>query len=89
MCPQPVVGLQIAVGCNFEVLQVLRAEWTREASGWQLVPDGDNCVRVGSTQVVSGTDWKFIGQLVCVSIISLEWTTGGVDCSVLGWQHPL
>ena len=92
MCPRPVVGLQIAVGCNFEVLQVLGAERTREDSGGQLVPDGDNCVRVGSTQVVAGTDWKFIGQLVCVSITSLECTTGGVDCSVLGllgWQHPL
>ena len=35
MCPRPVVGLQIAVGCNFEVLQVLGAERTREDSGGQ------------------------------------------------------
>ena len=73
MYPRPVFGLQIAVGCNFEVLQVLGAEWTREDSGGQLVPDGDNCVTVGSTQIVSGTDWKFIGQLVCVCITYIDY----------------
>ena len=61
---------------------VLDAELAREDSGGQLVPDRENCVRVGSTQVVSGTDWKFICQLVCVGITSLKRTTGGVDCSV-------
>ena len=75
---------KLAVGCNFEVLQDLGAEWTREDSGGQLVPDGDNCVRVGLTQVVSGTDWKFIGQLVCMSITSLECTTGGVTVRCWG-----
>ena len=56
MCPRPVVGLQRMVGCILKMLQVLGAEWTRQDSGGQLVPDGDNCVRVGTAQVVSGTD---------------------------------
>ena len=60
MCPRSVVVLQTAVGCNFEMLQVLGAKWTREDSGGQLVPDGENSARVDSTQVVSGRDWKFI-----------------------------
>ena len=92
MCPRPVVGLQRMVSCNLLMLQVLGAEWTREDSGGQLVPDRDNCVRVGSAQVVSGTDWKFICQLVCMGITSLNRITDGVDCLVLGllgWQHPL
>ena len=45
LCPQSVVVLQTAVGCNFEMLQVLGAKWTREDSGGQLVPDGENCAR--------------------------------------------
>ena len=71
MCPRPAVGLQIAVDYNLEMLQVLGAEWTREEGGGQLVPDRDSCVRVGSTQVVSGTDWEFICKLVCVGSTSL------------------
>ena len=68
MFPRPVVDLQIMVGCNLKMLQVLGAEWTREDSGGQLVPDPDHCVRVGSAQVFSGMDWKFICQLVCMGI---------------------